>query len=62
MAQVNEVQTSLQRVRGRIADGAGNVGRLTRDSVFQAELEAVRASLRALQEKYLGRRPTADPG
>lgn len=60
MAAIADVQASLGQIRERTARGDGNVYRFTRDSVFRQELEAARASLEALQVKYLGRRPAAD--
>jgi len=61
MEQVGAVQESLGRIRERMAAGEGTLGRFQRDSTLPRELDAVRASLRSLQEKLLGRRPPSTP-
>jgi len=61
MEQVSEVQGSLGRVRTRMDEGEGNIGRFRQDSTLRVELDAVRTSLRLLQEKLLGRRPPPTP-
>lgn len=61
MEQVGAIQASLGAIRERMAAGEGTVGRLQHDSTLRLELDAVRASLQALQEKLLGRRPPSTP-
>jgi len=61
MDQVAEVQGSLGRLRTRMDEGEGNIGRFRQDSTLRVEVDAVRTSLRLLQEKLLGRRPPPTP-
>jgi phospholipid/cholesterol/gamma-HCH transport system substrate-binding protein len=58
-AAAAEVQETLGRIRGAIARGEGNLGRLRQDSTLRREIDATRESLRLLQEKYLGRPKSA---
>jgi ABC-type transporter Mla subunit MlaD len=59
--QVGEVQGRLDHLRAQLTPDGGNVGRLTGDSTFRRELDAARASLRALLARFGGRRPAAPP-
>jgi ABC-type transporter Mla subunit MlaD len=60
LAEVGEVQGSLDRIREQAAQRGGGAGRL-RDSAFRHELDAARTSLRLLLEKFGGRRRPPPP-
>jgi ABC-type transporter Mla subunit MlaD len=55
LADVGEVQETLGRLREQVAHGEGSAGRLMRDTTFRHELDAARASLALLLEKFGGR-------
>ena len=61
LAEVGEVQGSLDRLREQVARGEGDAGRFTHDTTFRHELDAARASLRLLLEKFGGRRRATSP-
>ncbi len=52
------IQERVAVLRERVDRGDGTLARSLHDDALRRELEATRRSLRLLQEKYLGRRPT----
>ncbi|HEX9630951.1 MAG TPA: MlaD family protein [Gemmatimonadales bacterium] len=60
LAEVDDVQEALGRLREQAARQEGSAGRF-RDTTFRHELDAARTSLRLLLEKFGGRRAASPP-